>query len=167
MTKRKLTDEKVKEVYEWYMIEDRRTIDDAAVYAGVYRLTLMREFKRAGFPSKNISDHLSRRRGAETGTWKGGRVINGEGYVLVTINEDDPFYSMTFANKRYVFEHRYVMAQNIGRPLHDWETVHHIDGDRTNNDISNLQLRIGKHGKGQTYVCMDCGSHRVEPVELV
>ena len=27
-------------------------------------------------------------------------------------------------------------------------TVHHIDGNRKNNDPSNLELRYGNHGKG-------------------
>ena len=32
------------------------------------------------------------------------------------------------------------MEQAIGRPLTRRETVHHIDGDKLNNDVSNLQL---------------------------
>lgn len=41
---------------------------------------------------------------------------------------------------RFVLEHRYVMAQHLGRPLRQAEHVHHIDGDRTNNALHNLQL---------------------------
>lgn len=37
-------------------------------------------------------------------------------------------------------EHRRVMAQMIGRPLETMEVVHHIDGDKRNNDPSNLML---------------------------
>lgn len=48
-----------------------------------------------------------------------------------------------------VFEHRYTMQRHLGRPLLRGETVHHIDGDRTNNDLSNLELWRGNHGPGQ------------------
>ena len=40
-------------------------------------------------------------------------------------------------------EHRYVMEQKLGRPLLDEEHVHHIDGDKLNNDPSNLELTNG------------------------
>lgn len=35
---------------------------------------------------------------------------------------------------------RYLLEQVLGRSLTDDETVDHIDGDFTNNDISNLQI---------------------------
>lgn len=69
-------------------------------------------------------------------------------------------------NGRKTLKHRMVMAEYLERELHPWETVHHIDGNRSNNVIENLQLRIGAHGPGQKYVCSDCGSRRIEPVEL-
>lgn len=37
-------------------------------------------------------------------------------------------------------EHRYVMEQHLGRKLTPEEDVHHVDFDKTNNDISNLRL---------------------------
>jgi len=43
----------------------------------------------------------------------------------------------------YVFEHHLVMEQSIGRFLKMHELVHHIDGNRLNNDISNLYLCTG------------------------
>ena len=38
------------------------------------------------------------------------------------------------------FVHQVVMETWLGRPLVDGEAVHHIDGDKTNNDIDNLAL---------------------------
>jgi len=94
------------------------------------------------------------------GNWKGGRSTNRHGYVFVRIDADDPMASMRNTGG-YVQEHRLVTARHLSRPLHPWETVHHIDGRRDNNDISNLQLRVGNHGKGVVMVCGDCGSTNV------
>jgi len=39
-----------------------------------------------------------------------------------------------------IMYHRYVMEQSIGRKLLVTELVHHIDRDKYNNDISNLEI---------------------------
>jgi hypothetical protein len=49
--------------------------------------------------------------------------------------------------------HRQVMENKLGRSLDFNEIVHHIDGDKTNNDISNLKVmdrgdHIRLHCKG-------------------
>ena len=36
--------------------------------------------------------------------------------------------------------HRIVAEQKIGRPLRPGEIVHHIDGNKRNNDPSNLEV---------------------------
>lgn len=96
--------------------------------------------------------------------WSGGRVKTGSS-IAVLIERDDPLSSMRMVTG-YVLEHRLVMARHIGRPLTESETVHHINGNRTDNRIENLELRVGKHGRGVRMVCADCGSHNVRAVEL-
>lgn len=42
----------------------------------------------------------------------------------------------------FIDEHRYIMQQFLGRKLKENEVVHHIDGNKSNNNIENLQLMI-------------------------
>ena len=94
----------------------------------------------------------------------GGRFTTPEGYVTVR-NYDERFAAMVNSGGR-VMEHRLVMAQSLGRPLERHETVHHINGERGDNRLENLQLHSGHHRNGQAYRCRDCGSHNVEAREL-
>lgn len=100
------------------------------------------------------------RKGPEHHLWKGGRHIDSSGYVRTLVAPDDPMRAMAL-NTGHVLEHRLIMARKLGRLLTKTETVHHIDGDRTNNSPENLELRQGKHGKHVIMCCLDCGSRNV------
>jgi len=41
--------------------------------------------------------------------------------------------------RRTVSYPRYLLEQKLGHKLEDWEDADHIDNDKTNNDINNLQ----------------------------
>ena len=43
-------------------------------------------------------------------------------------------------NRRWVYKHREVMEQHIGRSLRPDEHVHHINENHTDNRIENLQI---------------------------
>ena len=99
------------------------------------------------------------------GSWKGGRVVNGAGYVSVLVSRNSPYARMRNSGN-YVPEHRLVMAKSFGRVLHRSESVHHINGDNSDNRLENLQLRQGSHGKNVAFRCNNCGSCDVVPVPI-
>lgn len=66
--------------------------------------------------------------------WTGKRTVVKNGYITIYM----PEHPNNFNNK--VYEHRLVMEKKIGRYLTSIEEVHHIDGDKHNNDPKNLQL---------------------------
>jgi len=63
------------------------------------------------------------------GTGKGWRLHKKLGYIYKCVGSSNT-----------TFQHRYVMEKHIGRKLTSKEAVHHKDGDRTNNELDNLEL---------------------------
>lgn len=50
------------------------------------------------------------------------------------------YFEFTRGEHKSRLVHVVLMEQKIGRRLYSYECVHHIDHDKTNNDLSNLQL---------------------------
>lgn len=101
-------------------------------------------------------------RGEKNHAYRGGRIIDKHGYVWVLAAGDPIAEAMlTSSSKGYVQEHRLAVARLLGRPLRRGETVHHINGERDDNRLENLQLRQGQHGPGQVWRCQCCGSYDV------
>ena len=76
---------------------------------------------RVNNPTATLGEHLQR------------------GYRLIKLAPDDFFFPMA-NNRGYVRENRLVMAKHLGRNLHSWEIVHHINGIKTDNSLDNLKL---------------------------
>ena len=81
------------------------------------------------------------KRGEKNVAWVGGRILDKSGYVLVH-SPGHPYACSTGGGRKggYVREHRLVMEEKLGRYLRPNEVVHHLDGDRSNNHPSNLEL---------------------------
>lgn len=89
---------------------------------------------------KGVYDH-KHLIGKRSNNWKGGKSIRKDGYVLI--------WNPTHQGSKngYVFEHRLVMENKIGRLLKPTEVVHHINEVLCDNCIENLELfkNNGKH----------------------
>ena len=99
--------------------------------------TMFRIFKRLNVKT----DPKRRKSGNQCYLWKGGRIIRN-GYRLILCKEHPK------ANYGgYVREHILIAEKHIGRFLKDFERVHHINGDRLDNNISNLKIMTDSEHK--------------------
>ncbi len=98
--------------------------------------------------------------GPQSHAFKTGRWVSPDGYVFLS------GYSFHLnANKAgQIAEHRLVMSQSLGRPLHGTENVHHRNGIRHDNRLENLELWDTSQPKGQRI--QDKIDHAVSTLEV-
>jgi len=142
-------------------VEDRFSQAQVAARFGRSQIVVSRILAAAGIVTRG-----GKASGSSHASWKGGRSKHASGYWNVHIPKDDPYACMR-SETGYVLEHRLVMAKSLGRPLYRHETVHHINGVRTDNRLTNLQLRVGAHGFGAAMKCLDCGSQNISFVPIM
>jgi len=85
------------------------------------------------------SEYMPHHNKARLGT--GESIINEKGYRKLRVDG------------KYQFEHRMVMEVFLGRKLTQDEQVHHVNGDRLDNRIENLQLF--PNAKAHSKLCYD------------
>ncbi len=79
-----------------------------------------------------------------SGPRRGLKYKQKNGYILVWLFPNNPFYPMRLGNCNRVAEHRLMMAKSLGRCLGSDEFVHHLNGIRNDNRIENLCLTTNK-----------------------
>jgi len=80
--------------------------------------------------------------------WKGGRYLDPQGYVHIYAPDNYRFVGKKNP-KPYVREHLLVMEAHLGRNMYPGETVHHRNGQPSDNRIENLELWASYHKPGQ------------------
>lgn len=107
-----------------------------SVCASCYHKIHYREHEK----NRRYPNGISKERECAIGTKR----VTNEGYIEIKIPSDHSSLS-----RDWMKEHRYVMEIFLGRKLLPEENVHHINGDKTDNRLENLELWITKQPKGQ------------------
>lgn len=83
--------------------------------------------------------------GERSPRWKSGREKDPKGYIVLTGMQKVP----GSRKGGQMPEHKYLMQQDLGRPLTSDETVHHKNGIRNDNRLDNLELWSTSQPSGQ------------------
>ena len=108
---------------------NKNSREEIAKRIGTSAAAVGKYLKKYNIKTRSKTDWLAFR---GSPNYKGGR-SHHNGYIEIKVDG----HPSTNA-RGYVYEHRYVMERQLGRLLRSDEFVHHIDGNKANNDPSNL-----------------------------
>lgn len=112
---------------------------------------------------KRIDEHINSVSKYGISVLKSERIISGDGRWMIPVPE---FYNgKTYIGNRYVYEHRVIVEKDLGRLLTNKEVIHHINGDKLDNRLSNLEI-MDQYSHGRKHaqkpiinelICNFCG----------
>jgi len=131
---------------------------------GIYSKETLKKMSaaRKGKPSPYKGRKWPQYSGSKHPNWRGGKIVHSQGYIQIY----SPDHPNVMKNK-YVFEHRLVMEEKLGRYLNSKEIVHHINGAKSDNRVQNLQLVKNTsehrliHRRKHNMMCKKCKRSRL------
>jgi len=141
MTKRLFSDKEEQEIVRAYKVGMLSLVQIADAYGGVPS-TIWGVLKRCGaeLRSRSEAGHLAKAN-PNGHISKGYRILN-----ILSLSNNDQQLARQMTKRLTIKEHRIVVAHHIGQPLTKRDTVHHKDGDKLNNNLSNLAIMTqGQH----------------------
>ncbi|KKN90816.1 hypothetical protein LCGC14_0223990 [marine sediment metagenome] len=129
MTKKRSTYIAIDEAWLRKEYKKGRTMIDIGKELGVSKSTIGLRMKEFGIKTRFAPC------GEDNPVWKGGKTIHEDGYIQIRCTTHPRAHQ-----SGYVFEHILVMEEHLGRYITLDEKIHHIDYDKSNNNIGNLAL---------------------------
>ena len=102
------------------------------------RAKISEHHKRAGIrpsPEATAKSNRCRPRREKAGQWKGGVTEMPNGYIGAYAPDHPRAH-----HNGYVYQHILVAEEGLGRSLEPGEVVHHLDGDKHNNQMANITV---------------------------
>jgi len=129
-------------------LDEKLSFTEIARICPVSRTQIWRLLKKFNIKTrKNYSEEIKQKQrehkiGEKNPNWKGGTVINSNGYALI-LKRNHPHSN----NRSYVKRSKLVMEKYLGRYLEPEEVVHHENEIRHDDRKENLRLfeSKGKH----------------------
>lgn len=129
--------------------DENKGYERIAKEIGVSQSWVQKWMEKFGIPRRK-EDFGRAGRGKNNPNWKGGKYKIKNGYVYVIVDYSHPRATRRSKYSSYIPEQYLIMEKKIGRYLKKSEVIHHKDGNKSNNKLSNLKL-FGSSGEHISY----------------